>query len=73
VYPVRRRHALEVFEHIGAGLTTVQVAERMHISRMTVETYRARIKEKLEVTSMTEVVQRAARWVLKRVPPQADS
>jgi DNA-binding NarL/FixJ family response regulator len=56
---------LETFEWIGHGLTTMQVAEKMHLSPKTVETYRARIKEKLGLTNMTEVIQRAAQWIVE--------
>ncbi len=56
---------LEVFRHMGEGLTTEQVAEAMHISPKTVETYRARIKEKLGLGNITELIQRATQWVLE--------
>ena len=50
---------LEVFRLIGEGLGTRRVAERLHLSVKTVETHRARIKEKLGLKSGTELVQRA--------------
>jgi DNA-binding NarL/FixJ family response regulator len=56
---------LEAFGFVGQGLTTEQVAEKMHVSPKTVDTYRARIKEKLGLTSMSEVMQRATQWVLE--------
>lgn len=56
---------LETFELMGNGLTTEAIAARMHVSPKTVETYRARIKEKLSVNNVTELVQRAAHWVLE--------
>jgi DNA-binding NarL/FixJ family response regulator len=56
---------LEAFELIGHGLTTPQVAERMHVSPKTVETYRARIKEKLSLASINEVIHRATQWVVE--------
>jgi len=55
---------LEAFELIGQGQTTEQIAEKMRVSPKTVETYRARIKEKLALNNITELVQRAAQWVL---------
>jgi DNA-binding NarL/FixJ family response regulator len=58
---------LETFELIGQGLTTDRVAERMNVSPKTVETYRSRIKEKLGLSSFTEVVQRAVQWMVERV------
>jgi DNA-binding CsgD family transcriptional regulator len=36
----------------------------MHLSQKTVETYRARIKEKLDVKNATELIQRAVLWSL---------
>ncbi len=56
---------LEAFRLMGQGLVTEQVAEAMHVSPKTVETYRARIKEKLGVSNITELIQRAAQWVLE--------
>ncbi len=53
----------EVFQWIGRGLSTHEVAERMHISPKTVETHRMHIKTKLEIGSATELVAYAARWV----------
>ena len=56
---------LEAFQLIGEGLTTEAIAERMHVSPKTVETYRARIKEKLGIGNITELIQRAAQWVVE--------
>lgn len=56
---------LEVFQHIGEGMTTELIAERMHVSPKTVETFRARIKEKLGINSLPELIQRAAQWVIE--------
>ncbi len=56
---------LEAFEMIGYGLTTELIAGKMHVSPKTVETYRARIKEKLGLHNHTELIQRAAQWVLE--------
>jgi DNA-binding NarL/FixJ family response regulator len=56
---------LETFEFMGNGLTTEAIAAKMHVSPKTVETYRARIKEKLGVNNVTELVQRATQWVLE--------
>ena len=57
---------LEAFELIGQGLTTEQIAARMHVSPKTVETYRVHIKKKLSVDSLPELVQRATQWVLAK-------
>jgi DNA-binding NarL/FixJ family response regulator len=56
---------LEVFQLIGEGMTTELIAEKMHVSPKTVETFRARIKEKLGLSNMTELIQRAAQWVME--------
>jgi len=57
---------LEAFELLGQGLTTVQIATRMHVSHKTVETYRARIKEKLGLANAVELVQHAVQWVMQK-------
>lgn len=56
---------LEAFKLIGHGQTTEKIAAMMSISPKTVETHRARIKEKLGLKNVTELVQRAAQWVLE--------
>jgi DNA-binding NarL/FixJ family response regulator len=57
---------LETFELLGQGLTTDQIAEKMHVSPKTVETYRVHIKKKLKVDSLAELVQRAIHWALEK-------
>lgn len=57
---------LETFEFLGQGMTTQQIAAKMHVSRKTVETYRARIKEKLGLTNAVELIQRAVQWVMAK-------
>ena len=57
---------LAVFEQIGKGHSTAEIAEAMHLSVKTVETYRARIKAKLGVHGSTELVQRAVQWILDK-------
>ncbi|HEU4679413.1 MAG TPA: response regulator transcription factor [Terrimicrobiaceae bacterium] len=52
----------EVFELLGAGLSTQQIAERLHLSMKTVDAHRAKIKSKLKVTTNNELVAYAARW-----------
>ena len=56
---------LEAFELMGQGRNTEQIAEAMHISPKTVETFRARIKEKLDLDNITELIQQATRWVME--------
>jgi DNA-binding NarL/FixJ family response regulator len=53
---------LQVFEMIGAGKSTRQIAASLHIDVSTVETYRARIKEKLNLKDSLALLQFAIRW-----------
>lgn len=55
---------LAVFEKIGHGHSTADIAESMNLGIKTVETYRSRIKTKLGVHGSTELLQRAVQWVL---------
>ena len=54
---------LEVFELIGRGNSTREIAEQLNLSVKTIETYRAHIKDKLQLRSETELMQRAIHWV----------
>lgn len=54
---------LEVFLLIGKGHGTRQIAERLHLSIKTIETYRAHIKEKLNLAGAAELLQYAIHWV----------
>ena len=56
---------LEAFQLIGEGMTTEAIAEKMHVSPKTVESFRARIKEKLAISNLPELIQRAAQWVVE--------
>ncbi|MCA9108540.1 MAG: response regulator transcription factor [Planctomycetaceae bacterium] len=56
---------LEVFEQIGHGVTTRQIADKLHLSPKTVETYRENIKHKLNLANATELTQHAVQWVLE--------
>jgi len=55
---------LEVFRLIGEGHGTRQIAEELHISVKTVESYQAHIKEKLSLKNARELVQRAIQWTV---------
>jgi DNA-binding NarL/FixJ family response regulator len=54
---------LEVFQEIGRGRTSREIAEILTLGATTVDTYRARIKEKLGLRNSAELYQRAAQWV----------
>ncbi|MEL7169655.1 MAG: LuxR C-terminal-related transcriptional regulator, partial [Bacteroidota bacterium] len=47
----------------GRGLPTREIADRLHLSMKTVESYRTRIKGKLGYGSGTELIKHAIRWV----------
>lgn len=53
---------LEVFRGIGEGRGTREIAEQLHLSIKTVETYQAHIKEKLSLRSGRELIQHAIQW-----------
>lgn len=53
---------LEVFQLLGQGYETRQVAEAIHVSMKTVQAYCARIKEKLNLSNATELLREAVRW-----------
>jgi DNA-binding NarL/FixJ family response regulator len=53
---------LRVLELIGKGLSTRQIAEKLNVGIPTVETYKARIKEKLHLHDASELLQYAIRW-----------
>ena len=54
---------LEVFQMLGRGKSTREIAQALHLGDSTVETYRARIKDKLQLRSAAELYLRAGQWV----------
>ncbi len=56
---------LEVFGLIGQGLGPTQIAEQLHLSVKTIETYREKIKKKLDLKSASELIRCAMQWVLE--------
>ncbi len=54
---------LEVFEMVGHGLQTRDIADKLHVSTKTVETHRANIKRKLKLDNAIELLQYATHWV----------
>ena len=58
-YDLLTDREMQVFQLIGSGQSTHQIAATLHISASTVETYRARIKEKLNLNSGLELVRYA--------------
>jgi DNA-binding NarL/FixJ family response regulator len=57
---------LEVFRLIGAGRGTRQIADELHVSAKTVESYQSHIKEKLALRNARELVQHAVEWSLAK-------
>lgn len=53
---------LQVFELVGRGWSTRQIARQLKLDVSTIETYRARIKEKLNLRDSLELLQTAIRW-----------
>ncbi len=53
---------LNVLLLIGRGLRTREIAEQLHVSVKTIESYRARLKEKMSLRSGPELVRYAVRW-----------
>jgi DNA-binding NarL/FixJ family response regulator len=58
----------EVFESIGQGKATREIADHLHLSVKTVEVHRANIRKKLKLASGMDVVHRAIRWVESQKP-----
>lgn len=57
---------LEVFELIGRGLTTREIGAKLGLGITTVDTYRTRIKEKLNLENAARLRFEASRWVRER-------
>ncbi len=53
----------EVFQLIGQGKSTKEIARQLHLSSKTVDVHRGHIKEKLELKDATSLVRHAVRWV----------
>ncbi len=57
---------LEVFRLIGEGYSTREMAEKLHLSVKTIETYRAHIKDKLNLEDANELLRCAIQWVSRQ-------
>jgi DNA-binding NarL/FixJ family response regulator len=53
---------LQVFKLIGKGLTTQQITEKLSVGTKTIETYRHRIRAKLDLRNSSELTVKAAQW-----------
>lgn len=56
---------LEVFRLIGEGHSTKKIADELHLSVKTVESYQSHLKEKLSLRTGRELVQHAIEWSLQ--------
>jgi DNA-binding NarL/FixJ family response regulator len=56
----------EVFQLIGQGKSTRDIAAELHLSPKTVDVHRGHIKEKLELRDVTSLIRHAVRWVETR-------
>lgn len=54
---------LEVFELLGRGYRTQEIAKELHLSDKTIQTHREHIKEKLNIPDAVNLVRQAVRWV----------
>jgi DNA-binding NarL/FixJ family response regulator len=53
----------EIFQLIGQGKSTRDIAEQLHLSTKTVDVHRSHIKEKLDLKDVTALIRHAVRWV----------
>jgi DNA-binding NarL/FixJ family response regulator len=53
---------LEVFQLLGRGYSTRQISEHLHVGFKTVQSYSARIKEKLSLANINELMREAIHW-----------
>ncbi len=60
----------EVFQLIGQGKGTREIAAELHLSPKTVDVHRSHVKEKLGLRDATALIRHAVRWVETR-PPEA--
>lgn len=65
VSPLKRLsdRELEIFQLIGKGRTTSEIAEQLKISPRTVDTHRANIKQKLRLKGVNDLTRYASRYV----------
>lgn len=58
----------EVFQLVGQGKNTREIAKHLHLSPKTVDVHRSHIKEKLELKDSTALIRHAVRWVETQHP-----
>ncbi len=60
---------LQVLMLIGTGMSTRKIAQDLHLSIKTVETYREHLKHKLKLAGTTELIHFATHWVGQQSRP----
>lgn len=63
---------LDVLQLIGEGRTSTEIADQLCLSPKTIETHRAKIKQKLKLKNSAELARRAMQWVVLQVQPTSD-
>jgi len=56
---------LQVFQMLGHGMTTKEIAAKLELSPKTVDSHRENIKSKLDVRHAADLNRRAVQWVLE--------
>ena len=54
---------LEIYELVGRGKSTSEIANQLHLAAKTVDTYRSRIKEKMGFDNSNEMIYHAVKWI----------
>lgn len=54
---------LEVLTLLGKGLSSKDIADRLHLSQKTVDSHRTHLKEKLDLSGAPELIRFAFEWV----------
>ena len=60
----------EVFQALGEGLSSHEIAKKLHLSAKTVDAHRANIKTKLKINTTAELISFAARWTTTQTEQQ---
>ena len=60
----------EVFQALGEGLSSQEIAKKLHLSAKTVDAHRANIKAKLKINTTAELISFAARWTSTQTKQQ---
>jgi DNA-binding NarL/FixJ family response regulator len=61
----------EIYRLIGQGVSTRDIAKQLHLSAKTVEVHRLNIKTKLKLSTASELIHHAVRWMQSQAPGSA--